>query len=45
MSTVTGKQGQRRIYLLRHADVNYFEEDGTAVEQPWLPRLTDQDGG
>ena len=45
MSTVTGKQGRRRIYLLQHVYVNYFGEDGTAVEQPWLPRLTDQDGG
>ncbi len=44
MSTVTGKQGRRRIYLLRHMDVNYFGADGTAVEQPWLFRLTDQDG-
>ncbi len=44
MSTVTGKQGRRRIYLLRHMDVNYFGADGTAVDQLWLFRLTDQDG-
>ena len=44
MSTVTGKQGWWRIYLLLHVNVSYFRDDGTVVEQPWPSRLTDQDG-
>ena len=40
MSTVTGKGEEQRIYLFRHADVSYFREDGTLVQQLWLPRFT-----
>lgn len=32
---------RRRIYLLRHADVSYFEKDGTPVK-PQTVQLTDQ---
>ena len=33
MPTVTVKGEQRRINLLRNADVNYFGEDGVLVQQ------------
>ncbi len=37
-----GTDDRRRIYLLRHGDVEYYQADGRRVEEPDLVPLTDQ---
>ena len=40
MTALPGTKGRRRIYLLRHGDVNYFTEDGERVPDPAQVSLT-----
>ena len=41
--TEGSQQGKRRrIYLLRHGDVNYFQDDGTVVPRAGLAGLTEK---
>ncbi len=35
-----GTRGRRRVYLLRHGEVNYYQADGRRVDQPDLVELT-----
>ena len=37
-----GARGRRRVYLLRHGEVNYFNEDGTRVEDATGVLLTER---
>lgn len=37
-----GTTGRRRIYLLRHGDVDYYQADGRRVDQPDLVPLTEE---
>lgn len=41
MTALPGTRGRRRIYLLRHGDVNYFTEDGVRVPDPAEVSLTE----
>ncbi len=41
MTALPGTQGRRRIFLLRHGDVNYFTEDGERVPDPTQVQLTE----
>ena len=37
-----GTDGRRRIYLMRHGDVDYYQRDGRRVDEPDLVPLTDE---
>lgn len=41
MTALPGTRGRRRIFLLRHGDVNYFTEDGERVPDPTQVQLTE----
>ncbi|NQV20641.1 MAG: histidine phosphatase family protein, partial [Rhodospirillales bacterium] len=41
MTALPGTRGRRRIFLLRHGDVNYFTEDGERVPDPTQVKLTE----
>jgi phosphoserine phosphatase len=41
MTSLPGTNGRRRIFLLRHGDVNYFTESGERVSDPTQVTLTD----
>ncbi len=41
MTALPGTRGRRRIFLLRHGDVDYFTEDGERVPNPTQVSLTD----
>lgn len=42
MPALPGTHGRRRIYLLRHGDVNYYKPDGSRVDEPDLVDLTEE---